>query len=150
MYFVDREKMIETLDYMNGLLTLAERISSDDELEMLALERIAQNLIESIIDVGNGMIDGFIMRDPGGYEDVIDILSDESVLPNDEAEAIKEIVRLRKMLVRDYLHVDHDLLKRTIASHREALKQFPLRVMDYLNQELGPISAFSPDKGEKG
>ena len=37
-------------------------------------------VIESIIDVGNTMIDGFIMRDPGGYEDIIDIMEDEKVI----------------------------------------------------------------------
>ena len=26
------------------------------------------------------MIDGFIMRDPGGYEDIIDIMEDEKVI----------------------------------------------------------------------
>ncbi|GAA3319942.1 hypothetical protein GCM10020331_028930 [Ectobacillus funiculus] len=29
------------------------------------------------LDVGNAIIDGFIMRDPGSYEDIIDILVDE-------------------------------------------------------------------------
>ena len=48
--------------------------------EKLALERVNYLLIESIIDVGNSMIDGFIMRDPGSYEDIIDILVDEKVM----------------------------------------------------------------------
>ena len=33
-----------------------------------------------MMDVGNLMIDGFIMRDPGSYEDIIDILIDEKVI----------------------------------------------------------------------
>ena len=35
--------------------------------------------MESMMDVGNLMIDGFIMRDPGSYEDIIDILVDEKL-----------------------------------------------------------------------
>ena len=31
-------------------------------------------LIESSVDIGNMIIDGFILRDPGNYKDVIDIL----------------------------------------------------------------------------
>ena len=46
----------------------------------LALERMVQISIDSVLDVGNAMIDGFIMRDPGSYEDIIDILLDEKVI----------------------------------------------------------------------
>ena len=31
-------------------------------------------LIESSVDIGNMIIDAFILRDPGNYKDVIDIL----------------------------------------------------------------------------
>ena len=35
------------------------------------------------------MIDGFIMRDPGSYEDIIDILMDERVISAEEGQAMK-------------------------------------------------------------
>lgn len=36
------------------------------------------------------MIDGFIMRDPGSYEDIIDILVDERVIPKDTKLPIRD------------------------------------------------------------
>lgn len=59
MYFVDREELTFKLAYINQLSQVLE------ESEGYALERIAHMLIESVVDVGNMIIDGFIMRDPG-------------------------------------------------------------------------------------
>ena len=58
----------------------AEYSSWNTEIEKKALERIVHLLIENVLDVGNAMIDGFIMRDPGSYDDIIDILVDEKVV----------------------------------------------------------------------
>ena len=82
MYFVDRNQISESLNHMENLLELYgnENGWQKDIIHSLALERIANVLIESIIDVGNTMIDGFIMRDPGSYEDIIDIMEDERVI----------------------------------------------------------------------
>ncbi|WP_100487411.1 type VII toxin-antitoxin system HepT family RNase toxin [Sporolactobacillus pectinivorans] len=146
MYFVDRSNIKKILDYLGRLLEIFDRENWNTSVAELALERIAQNLIESIIDVGNQMIDGFIMRDPGGYEDVIDILEDESVLPHEEASSIRQVVGLRKMLVQDYTAIDHGLLITVIEKNAAALKQFSARVTAYLEQELGPVSAFTPER----
>ncbi len=82
MYFIDRQKINETLAHMESLLALFEGHQkwNESKIHALALERIAHTLVESIIDVGNSMIDGFIMRDPGSYDDIIDIMEDEKVI----------------------------------------------------------------------
>ena len=49
-----------------------------------------------MLDVGNSMIDGFIMRDPGSYDDIIDILEDEKVITTEMSESYKRVVPLRK------------------------------------------------------
>lgn len=143
MYFVDRHKMEATLQYMDNLLGVFEDESFQSPIEKLGLERLAQMTIESIIDVGNMMIDGFIMRDPGSYDDIIDILTDEQVLPKDEEESYKEIIALRKQLVREYLEINHDEMQQTIQQNLPSLKEFSTRIRTYLDNELGPVSAFS-------
>lgn len=149
MYFVDRQKISQTLAYMDDMLALFEKETNwQSRVEQLALERLAQNIIESVIDVGNQMIDGFIMRDPGSYEDVIDILVDEKVIPKDQGGGFKTVIQLRKPLVQRYMLIDHQKLRETLAKHILPLKQFSKHVAGYLEQELGPVSAFSPDKTE--
>ncbi|WP_164216569.1 DUF86 domain-containing protein [Virgibacillus sp. YIM 98842] len=143
MYFVDRSKIEETLIFIEEILEQVKGKSFSSFLDNLALERAVHLLIESILDVGNMMIDGFIMRDPGSYEDIIDILIDEKVLPEEEEEAYKHFIQLRKMLVNDYTAVDHVFLGKALSKHQTVLKTFSMHIRDYLNNELGVANAFS-------
>lgn len=152
MYFVDRKKINSTLTHMNSLICLMEdkKDWTGNIIDQLALERIALTIIESIIDVGNSMIDGFIMRDPGSYDDIIDILTDEKVITIEMDVPMKKVIQLRKMLVRDFTNIDHDTLSTTLNTYIHSLKEFPIKVEHYLTHELGPVSAFLPeDSNEK-
>ncbi|CUA80477.1 Uncharacterized conserved protein YutE, UPF0331/DUF86 family [Anoxybacillus suryakundensis] len=141
MYFVDRQKIEKTLQYMEEVVSYIQP-SFHTPVEKLALERIGHVIIESIIDVGNAMIDGFIMRDPGSYEDIIDILVDERVLSVEDGEALKRVIHFRKKLVQQYIAVPHDELLEVLQKHKQVLESFPLAVRTYLHNELGPVSAF--------
>lgn len=143
MYFVDRSKIESLLKYIDLLLIEFGKSSFESNIEKLGLERLTQMLIESTLDVGNMMIDGFIMRDPGSYEDIIDILVDEKVIPEGDSEAFKAVIKLRNTLVRDYLTIDHRLLHNTINENKENLDNFSDHVRTYLNNELGVAHAFS-------
>lgn len=149
MYFIDRKKMEETLLFMEQQLALFEsQPVFGTAIEKLALERIAQTLVESIIDVGNAMIDGFIMRDPGSYEDIIDIMEDENVILPEQSAPLKDVIGLRKGLVREYVTISHDELAAVLTANKKELADFPKRVRAYLENELGPVSAFLPEEGE--
>ncbi|MFS0822219.1 type VII toxin-antitoxin system HepT family RNase toxin [Bacillus sp. 1P02SD] len=143
MYFVDREKIEKTLLFYEENLDLLEtKTNWTSTIEKKALERISQLLIEAILDVGNSMIDGFIMRDPGSYEDIIDILEDEKVVTTQVANELKAIIRFRKVIVQDYLEINHEEIISSLQNHKNSLKSFPKAVRAYLEHELGPVSAF--------
>lgn len=90
------------------------------------------------------MIDGFIMRDPGSYEDIIDIMDDEKVITADMTDRIKKVIELRQMIVREFISVDTNVITSTLNEAFEALQLFPEKVRHYLEHELGPVSAFLP------
>ncbi|SDC18905.1 Uncharacterized conserved protein YutE, UPF0331/DUF86 family [Terribacillus halophilus] len=142
MYFVDKRKIEAILTYMEELLA-AEMPPSEELSGKLAAERRAQLLIEGILDTGNSVIDGFIMRDPGSYDDIIDILADEQVIAEHTAPAFKEIIALRKMLTGDYLHVNHQKLAGTMAKHLDLLRLYVEWVRAYLVNETRTASAFA-------
>lgn len=146
MYFIDRNKIGQTLAHMEELLALyKEKEQWETSLvESLALARLAHVLVESLIDVGNTMIDGFIMRDPGGYEDIIDIMEDEQVITGDMSDPLKHVVGLRKMIVRDFTNVNLGKIESVLNESKPALLAFPECVRNYLENELGPVSAFLP------
>lgn len=150
MYFVDRNKIIITLKHLDEILSLLEKSNNwlENDISKLAIQRIGHNTIESLMDVGNLIIDGFIMRDPGSYDDIIDILVDEKVITKDMEQPLKEVVALRKMLVRDFVQVDNELLLKGLEDNLTTLKTFSSHVLNYLENELGPVSAFLPENQE--
>src|SRR5690606_20238374 len=97
--------------------------------------RALQIAVECIIDVGSLMIDGFIMRDPGGYLDIIDILEDEQVLSSDLASTLKSWVLLRERLIRYYTEVRQEELLRAVTSV-STVRLFIQSVERYLEKEL--------------
>lgn len=146
MYFVDREKLESILQYMdqlNGILEM-DRLHSLEE--KLSLERAVHVYIESVLDVGNMMIDGFIMRDPGSYHDIIDILLDEKVLPTEQERAYKELITLRRMLISDYAQVDHKKMIQVMQTYLKDYKQFATYIRKYIKEEHQQVThAFSND-----
>lgn len=143
MYFVDRDQIEQTLEFLDGQIEFFEGNKSwETPMEKAALERVAHTMVEAILDVGNAMIDGFIMRDPGSYEDIIDILDDEKVVTLEMSAGLKKMVLFRKMLVQQYIAVDHASLIQTFESELPQLKLYSKKVREYLTNELGPVSAF--------
>lgn len=122
--------------------TFQEKQEYETDFEYYALERMSHLIIDCILDVGNAMIDGFIMRDPGSYEDIIDILMDEKVISEEEGKGIKEVIVLRKMLMQDYIQMNHEELYTTIQKQIAVVQKYPANIRRYLEKELGPVSAF--------
>ncbi|MFL9649662.1 MULTISPECIES: DUF86 domain-containing protein [unclassified Exiguobacterium] len=145
MYFVNREKINETLTHMETMLSRLDQLEGDAFTIELAKQRLAVHLMEGVIDVGNSMIDGFIMRDPGSYEDIVDILLDERVLDAETAEATKALVGLRAHYVREFVTADSARFDVWVDRDKSTFEAFPEQVRRYLEVELGPVSAFLPE-----
>jgi uncharacterized protein YutE (UPF0331/DUF86 family) len=143
MYFVDLEKIEDILLYLEKLIDLfSKQTEWSTPVQKAALERIVQMMLEAVLDVGNSMIDGFIMRDPGSYEDIIDILMDEKVVSAETGSILKKLIAYRKMLVQMYTQVNHTELQTEFAANLESFTVFASNVREYLENELGPVSAF--------
>ncbi|MDN5907576.1 MAG: DUF86 domain-containing protein, partial [Staphylococcus equorum] len=107
---------------------------------------IAQMFIESAVDIGNMVIDGFILRDPGNYKDVIDILELEKVISKDTQVHINETVDVRKQFVHYYDELDTASLIPLFDEAVPYYQQFIEEVIHFLKSEDVPVTAF----GKKG
>ncbi|MBE5673459.1 DUF86 domain-containing protein [Staphylococcus sp. SS35] len=142
MYFVDKDKLTQKLTYLQTLTDDYQKSKNNQ----YAFERIAQMLIESSVDIGNMIIDAFILRDPGNYKDVIDILELENVITKETQQAINKTVDIRKQFTYDYTTLN---IATIVPMFDEALpyyKQFISEVTTFLQQENVPVTAFG--KGE--
>lgn len=141
MYYVNR-KQIDTIlaqipDITTGLRTVTASWDGNT-LTGLIQERCLHLAIEVVTDVGSCLIDGFIMRDAGSYEDIISIIHEEKVFGGAEIyEKLIELVALRKPLVQDYFAWDRSVLHPITPILSTVLEQFASEVGRYLDQELG-------------
>src|SRR5690625_5035056 len=150
MYFVNRSDIEKLTIFIDNLLNKTEKKDSYSTFsEKLMLERVTHVLIESILDVGNLMIDGFIMRDPGSYHDIIDILIDERVIPKEDEKAYKQLIDLREQLVKYYTTIDHEQIKEVLSSHKHIFGKFSTYIKSYLTTELGVANTFSNEEEGK-
>lgn len=143
MYNVNQDKIDNILDHMGKTLNtvatyrdMTKEQFLENQVIILAVERALHVSIESIVDVGNIIIDGFIMRDPGSYVDIIDILEDEGVLPATEANSLKRVVFYRKALVHEFYNVDNSALYQLFVDEYAKLINFGEYINTYLKKEL--------------
>lgn len=142
MYFVNKEQLNTKLNYLQQLI----QDYPNNKDNHYAFERIAQMFIESAVDIGNMIIDGFILRDPGNYKDVIDILALEKVISKETQHQINQTVDVRKQFVHYYDELHTNTL---IPIFDEALpfyQNYIDEVIRFLENENVPITAF----GKKG
>lgn len=142
MYFVDKDVLIERLDYIE-LLTEAF-----EERNGLALERACHMLIEAVVDVGNMIIDAFILRDPGSYKDVMDIMENEGVITETANKHFQATFRWRSELTRNYTNLDHDEMKDSFLEHLSAYRDYRENVFNFFENEGQAITAFRGDQHE--
>ena len=140
VYDVDTDRIERQLRVLRDCVAVLEETKrrrgeqEGDPVLFFAASRALHLASECIIDVGTAMIDGFIMRDPGGYLDIVDILEDERVIPKEGADRIRDLVRFRDRLVRRYDELSPGELEK-YWEQAEVLLSFEGWVRDYLRQE---------------
>ncbi len=144
MYFVDPVKIEARLVYLDSLNAEIDAVFLNDGLvHRLAAERLTHIIVESILDVGHMIIDGFVMRDPGSYEDIIHILVDESVIPAAEVGDYLSLIAMHKIVVKAYLDIDHVNLAEAIMAAKPSLIDFSRNIRKYLGEAADVANTFS-------
>lgn len=136
--FCRQRKLTQKLNYLRQLT----QDYQDHKDNPYAFERIAQMLIEASVDIGNMIIDAFILRDPGNYKDVIDILALEGVITSETQAAINQTIEVRKQFAHDYITLQHDTLEPLFDDALPYYDNFIYEVSLFLEQESVPVTAF--------
>jgi len=144
MYNVDSNRINHLLDFIDSelivglekVLLIPREDCIKEPIPRFALQRISQLFIEAMTDIGNLLIDGFIMRDPGSYEDIVDIMQDEKVYSPKEAEIFRRFVLLRKSLVGQYTEDISESLYDEYQEHNQIFRRYTTIIRSYLEKEL--------------
>jgi len=139
MYYVNQEQIALRLNAIPDIVNALQLLIADwkgDLLQGLAQERALHLAIETVTDVGNYLIDGFIMRDASSYEDIIEVTGGEGVFSQELQASLIELVKLRKPLVQDYYNWPREALHPATLLLPAQLLAFKEAVEAYLKQEL--------------
>lgn len=135
MYDINFSRIHSQANYLSTCINVLEEVGiPTTKVEQFAVMRSFHIGVECVIDIGNTIIDGFIMRDPGGYADIIDILEDERVIPTILANKLKDFVKLREQLVRYYDQLDESELTRYI-EETAVFREFQEHVEAFIKKE---------------
>lgn len=140
MLFVDKNLILTRLDYIKDL---TEEIDTDNTL---ALERVCEMLIEASVDVGNMIIDAFVLRDPGNYLDVMDIMKTEGVISEDDFKKFEDTFKFRNDLVRNYENVNHEEMRKVFKENLSAYQNFKDNVLHFFKTDPQAVTAFMGDQ----
>ncbi|KIX90627.1 hypothetical protein TP70_06815 [Staphylococcus microti] len=138
MYFVNKEQLSKKLTYLQQLTEDYESVKANH----YAFERVAQMLIESSVDIGNMIIDAFILRDPGNYKDVVDILALEGAISEETKAVLHETIDVRRQFVHLYDELDSTTLIPLFDRAVPYYQQFIKEVLHFLEHENVPVTAF--------
>ncbi|MBB6735039.1 DUF86 domain-containing protein [Cohnella zeiphila] len=144
MYYVNREGIERRLACIPDLAAAAAELASGwtgSRIEGLAQERALHLALEIVTDAGSFLIDGFMMRDASSYEDIVEVIAGENVVPAERAEKLRELVLLRKPLVQEYDSWPRTALHPLTAELPELLTGFADDVGNFLRKELDPWEA---------
>jgi uncharacterized protein YutE (UPF0331/DUF86 family) len=143
MFFVNKDKIIDTLNLMNNLIIDLDSISLYGKLEKYALERVCHLLLEGTLDIGNALIDGYIMRDPGSFEDIVNILIDEKVISDVCGKEIMNLMHWRKKFTQDYISINELELYSDFTKSKLAFVDFARCTKEYLETNKGGFTTFT-------
>jgi len=114
-------KVIERIDrQVDHVLETVRELRN--ERSYRGIERLAQLLIQALLDLGIMAISAVGGRMPKGYSEVGELLLDMSALSEDDARLLKSMAGMRNILVHAYAVIDRDIVK---SSSKNLVKDAP-------------------------
>lgn len=105
-----------------------------DENLVDAAERNLQVAVEALIDVCEALISYMRWRTPRSYRDIGRVLREEGVLSGEDAATFEEAVRLRRILVHNYVYIGPREVYEAAGKLREELVRVAVKALNYMRE----------------
>ena len=128
-------KIREYAKLLSGLLKTPKEEFVREPAYYLQAERLLEVMIQAMIDIGNHLIAGLLLKKPEDYRQIFDILAQNRILPQELLPKARELVGLRNLLVHDYLDVDHERLYEEAKAGLGDFEAFCEAVVRFLRQQ---------------
>lgn len=142
MTSAERQTLARKLEYLRKQLESLERFRSlgkadilNDLEKHLAVERLLELCIQSVIDCSRLMVIVEDWRPARDDRDALDILVERGVLTRSLADRLLRAKAFRNILVHEYVEIDYDLLYDHLRNDAEDLVAFSQALAAYLKEE---------------
>jgi uncharacterized protein YutE (UPF0331/DUF86 family) len=98
------------------------------------LERTLHKTVENCLDIGKHLIAGLNLRTPEDYKDIMVILTEAGILPQEKLSKYKKIAQFRNVIVHDYERIDPHVILAILRNDLDDLRLFARVVRD----RIGP------------
>lgn len=109
---------------------------SVDVTRVLAAERALHVSVELTTDAANAVIDALVMRDPGGYADIIRVLMEEGVVEKDWFMEFEGVLAFRQKLIHSYLELSGNEVVDAVHRYAALFSTYIDKLRTYLG--IGP------------
>jgi uncharacterized protein YutE (UPF0331/DUF86 family) len=139
--FVTDEQKSQIRFWLSGLQErvswMLELTNREDDWEnvltwRLAAERALHTSAEYTTDIGSLIIDALVMRDPGGYADILMVLVEEEVLDRDWFENLSPVFDLRARFIRDHANISPGEVRHAVHKFAPMFPEFIEKIAGYL------------------
>ncbi|MDI6711241.1 MAG: DUF86 domain-containing protein [Thermoanaerobacterales bacterium] len=104
-------------------LSLSELTGNEERRD--AIERALHVAVQACLDIGNHVIADLNLREPNDYKDIMAVLTEAGILPQERLEKYKKMAQFRNIIVHHYDEID------------------PATILSILRKDLGDLRAFA-------
>lgn len=139
--YVSQAQKDQVTEWIRGLnervrwmQALAERtdVWEHDLTWRLAAERALHTSVEYLTDIASLIIDALVMRDAGGYADILKVLVEENVLSASWFQEYEGIFPLRARFIRDHAGIQPSEVRDAISTFTPLYPSFVDSIERYL------------------
>ncbi|MBE3556329.1 MAG: DUF86 domain-containing protein [Firmicutes bacterium] len=129
---VEIRQMLVYLDHLGDLGRQLNTLSPTPaaEIEWFAAKRVLQESIDTVTEVADRICEGYLMRDPADYADMITILRQEKVIDPQISTALIALVNLKTAIQRQYYSLTKEqvqqglVLLNSVPQYTHAIRAF--------------------------
>ena len=99
-----------------------------------AIERYLEVSLECVLDIGEMVISKAGFRKPETYKEIIEILGEEGILPDEFAERFAEAAKLRNILVHMYAEIDIEQIYEILQNNLDDFNDFARYIARYIEK----------------
>jgi uncharacterized protein YutE (UPF0331/DUF86 family) len=111
-----------------------EALKSDWHVQSM-VERNLQLAIEAVVSIAEQVIASLSLPTPESSRDALSALADAGVLTRDLADAQRQAVGFRNIIVHQYMDIDYDLVYEALQSDLGDLAAFLAAISVFLRQQ---------------